>query len=284
MGTTQAATGLSPVHRATVVDNMLSAAARLNLTNDSLFTAVACLDRYLATKPTPLPLLQPTAIACLWVAAKYEQLVVPSVGQFAVLVQSSGGGGGGSSDGSDFSLASAKLAFAKQLLLELEGEMLATLDYRLASIVTVKAFKARLVQRLQAAGGTAKLSRRQLDQLYCLMSYLTEVSLLEYRLLPAPPSQVAAAAFVYAFMLLGLPYGGALAVCGYSQLQLQALLEMFCALHTTLSAALQLRRPYNVTVKYCNAAVQGVAYIPPELRLGAGCAVGAASGHAPAAW
>jgi cyclin A len=255
--TTQAATGVTAVHRATVVDNMVSAAARLALTNDSLFTAVAVLDRYLALKPTPLPLLQPTAIACLWVAAKYEQLVVPPVAQFALLVQGTDAGlsGGGSS------------ALGRQLLVELEADVLAVLEFCLAAIVTVKSFKAALMSRLQGSKAAAGLCRRQLDQLYCMASYLTEVSMLEYRLLCCPPSQVAAAAFVYALMLLGLPYADAVRLTGYTQEGLQALLEMFCALHTTLSAALQLRRPYNVTVKYCSPAVRGVAHIPPELRM-----------------
>lgn len=43
---------------------MIAAAASLGLDNDSLFLAVACLDRFLSKRPTPLHLLQPTGIAC----------------------------------------------------------------------------------------------------------------------------------------------------------------------------------------------------------------------------
>lgn len=250
--TSQCSTGLTPVHRATVVDNMIAAAARLGLNNDSLFTAVACLDRYLAVKPVLLPLLQPTAIACLWVASKYEQLVVPPVMHFAMLVQ-----------GNEHSLNSSSVHLSKQLLVELEAEILTALDYRLAAIVTVKAFKGCLMQQLHSSKAAAAMSRRQLDQLYCMTSYLTEVSLLEYRLLPFKPSQVAAAAFVYAHVLLGLQVGSALQLTGCTLPELTQLLEIFCALHSTLSAALHLGRPYNVTAKYRNPAVCGVANIPP---------------------
>lgn len=248
----QCNTGITPVHRATVVDNMIAAAARLGLNNDSLFTAVAVLDRFLAVKPVLLPLLQPTAIACLWVASKYEQLVVPPVLHFAMLVQ-----------GSESALHSNSVHLSKQMLVELEADILAALDFRLAAIVTVKSFKAWLMQQLHCSKVAAAMSRRQLDQLYCMTSYLTEVSLLEYRLLPYKPSQVAAAAFVYAHVLLGLQVSTALQLTGATLPELTGLLEVFCALHSTLSAALHLGRPYNVTAKYRNPAVCGVANIPP---------------------
>jgi cyclin A len=235
-----------------VVDNMIAAAARLGLNNDSLFTAVAVLDRYLAAKPVLLALLQPTGIACLWVASKYEQLVVPPVLHYAMLVQ-----------GSEQSLHSNSVHLSKQLLVELEAEILQALDYRLAAIVTVKAFKAWLMQQLHCSKAAAAMSRRQLDQLYCMTSYLTEVSLLEYRLLPYKPSQVTSAAFVYAHVLLGLQVGAALKLTRCTLPELTGLLEVFCALHSTLSAALHLGRPYNVTAKYRNPAVCGVASIPP---------------------
>lgn len=249
---TQACTGITPAHRATVVDNMIAAAARLGLNNDSLFTAVGCFDRYLAVKPVPLPLLQPTAIACLWVASKYEQLVVPPVAHFATLVQ-----------GSEHGMQGNCVHLSKQLLVELEAEILAALEFRLAAIVTVKHFKGCLMQQLHRSKAAAVMSRCQLDQLYCMTSYLSEVSLLEYRLLPYKPSQVAAAAFVYAHVLLGLQVGSALQLTGCTLAELAQLLEIFCALHGTLSAALHLSRPYNVTAKYRNPAVCGVANISP---------------------
>ncbi|KAF6263721.1 hypothetical protein COO60DRAFT_340380 [Scenedesmus sp. NREL 46B-D3] len=72
LSSTQAATGITPAQRADVIDNMVEAAASLGLDNDSLFLAIELLDRYLAVRPTELQLLQPTAIACLRIAGKYE--------------------------------------------------------------------------------------------------------------------------------------------------------------------------------------------------------------------
>jgi hypothetical protein len=43
---------------------MISAAAALGLHSEALFTAVSCLDAYLAAQPTNAVLLQPLGIAC----------------------------------------------------------------------------------------------------------------------------------------------------------------------------------------------------------------------------
>lgn len=64
---------LTPHARASAVDWMVDAAWQLGLANDTLFLAVALLDRYLAQQPQgaswPL-LLVPMSAVCLWVAAK----------------------------------------------------------------------------------------------------------------------------------------------------------------------------------------------------------------------
>ncbi|WIA36604.1 hypothetical protein OEZ86_007892 [Tetradesmus obliquus] len=84
---TQAHSGMTPEQRAAAIDTMVAAAAALGLHSESLFTAVACFDAYLAAQPTHVLLLQPLGVACLWLAAKYEQLCVPSVHCFAQFVR-----------------------------------------------------------------------------------------------------------------------------------------------------------------------------------------------------
>jgi len=83
----------------------------------------------------------------------------------------------------------------------LEESVLTALGYRLASIVTTKAYKHGIMQHLCSSHSSAAvkpmpaarglpaspaaavgLSPLQLDQLYCMTSYLTEISLLEYQL------------------------------------------------------------------------------------------------------
>jgi hypothetical protein len=172
---------------------MIAAAAALRLQNDSMFTAVACLDRYLSVVPTQAALLQPAGIACLWLAAKFEEVYNQELLRGINFSRFMLGPGGNL-------LGEAPAAL--QLLVLLEERILTALDYRLASIITVIACKHRIMQQLcnasassavvkhnaclvmvaspAASGGLSKL---QLDQLYCMTSYLTEISLLEYQLL-----------------------------------------------------------------------------------------------------
>lgn len=55
-------------------------------------------------------------------------------------------------------------------------------------------------------------------------------------------------------------------VTGYAFPQLRVTLQYLCALHTTLSQALDNGKPYAVTVKYCSPVVQGVARVAPLLQ------------------
>lgn len=180
--------------RASAVDGMIAAAASLGLCNDALFLGVACLDKYLAAVQITPHLLQPLTIACLWIAAKYENAITPRVEVFASLMVDAAGN----------SLGAA--ATSIKLLVMLEAGVLSTLDFRLASIVTTKQHKHGIFQVLWADPPTAAaaVSMSQQQQLYSLTSYLTEVSLMEVQLLPSPPSQVAAAAYALAQVLLGM--------------------------------------------------------------------------------
>jgi len=149
----------------------------------------------------------------------------------------------------------------------LEESILRTLDYRLAAIVTAIAFKHRIMQQLANNSMYEHLSQQQGDLLYSLTSYLTEVCLLEYKLLPWLPSQLAAAAFAYAHIVLGLDMdpNHLQQVTQHSLVELQRPMEYCCALHTILCRALQQNTPYAVTIKYCHPALHNVASLPCKL-------------------
>lgn len=172
---------------------MISAACSLSLSNDALFLGVACLDRYLAAVHIPLDLLQPVSLACLWAAAKYESAIAPRAAVVANLIMDPIGN------------TVSNAATAIQTLIILEASVLKTLDYRLASVATTKHYKHTILEQMAAASPSKLLGRQQIQQVYNMMSYLTEVSLLEYQLLPYPPSQLAAAAYTLAHVLLGVP-------------------------------------------------------------------------------
>lgn len=125
------------------------------------------------------------------------------------------------------------------------------------------------MQRLCCSSAAAQLTTKQLDQLYCMTSYLTEVALLEYQLLPMLPSELAAAAYAYSHVLLGLPLDVQQLeqLTQHSAADLSRPMEYLCALQATLHGALQLGRPYAVTVKYCDEQVCRVGAVPPIMSL-----------------
>lgn len=264
-----AATSDFAAHRASVVDYLAAATLHLRLARDCLHTGVSLLDRFLAAQPTPLPLLQPAGVACLWIAAKFQQHVVPVAAAFAELMlvprdddstdsSCSGGCGAGGNN--------------KQLLVLLEQAILQVLDYQLVSSTeTSHVFKHRIVLRLCSGGGGgggdggARLPAGQLEQLYCMTSYLTEVALLEHRLVRCPPSQVAAAAFAFAAVLLGVRLSDAQlrALAGHGVDELQGTMQALRALHSALSGALRCGQPCAVTIRYMGEKAAGVASVAP---------------------
>jgi cyclin A len=282
LATTQANSGICAEQRAAAIDTMISAAAALGLHSEALFTAVSCLDAYLAAQPTNAVLLQPLGIACLWLAAKYEQLCVPSVRCFAQFVSMP--------PGAPAELQGSSTA-PQQLLVLLEVRVLRAVDYNLARIVTTKAFVHRIMQLLAAAmqedtaaalaGGSAtntaaaaaaaysqQLQQRrqqQYSQMYWLTSYLAEATLLEYHLLSCKPSELAAAAFAVAQLLLGLKIDDAALECitGHSLASLKNPMQWLVALHAALAAAQTAGRPYAVSEIYSSPAALCVAHVAP---------------------
>jgi cyclin A len=290
LATTQANSGICAEQRAAAIDTMISAAAALGLHSEALFTAVSCLDAYLAAQPTNAVLLQPLGITCLWLAAKYEQLCVPSVRCFAQFVRMP--------SGAPAELQGSSTA-PQQLLVLLEVRVLRAVDYNLARIVTTKAFVHRIMQLLAAAmqedtaaalaGGSAagdaatgtaaaaaaaaaysqqQLQQRrqqQYSQMYWLTSYLAEATLLEYHLLSCKPSELAAAAFAVAQLLLGLKIDDAALECitGHSLASLKNPMQWLVALHAALAAAQSAGRPYAVSEIYSSPAALCVAHVAP---------------------
>lgn len=79
--------GISAGDRASVVDSMTRVATQLQLPSDDLFLAVACLDRFLAAGSLQPCFLDAAALACLWLATKFEHRLGPSALQFLAAAQ-----------------------------------------------------------------------------------------------------------------------------------------------------------------------------------------------------
>ncbi|KAJ7657739.1 g2/mitotic-specific cyclin cdc13 [Mycena polygramma] len=156
--------------RALLNDWLLQVHARFHLLPETLFLAAHLIDRFLSLRtigPTKLQLVGTTA---LLLASKFEETVSPAIQNFVILC-----------DG----------AVAAEDMLAAEQHMLRTLDWDLRYPSPL-----HFLRRISKADGYAPHART-------LGKYLTEITLVEHRLLATPPSLLAAAAMWLARIALG---------------------------------------------------------------------------------
>ncbi|KAJ7484734.1 g2/mitotic-specific cyclin cdc13 [Mycena latifolia] len=128
------------------------------------------IDRFLSARVVSLAKLQLVGVTCMFIAAKFEEVVAPSVTQF---------------------LECADSSYTEAEILQAERYVLKTLDWNLSYPNPV-----HYLRRISKADDY-NLKARTLGK------YLLEIGCLEWRLIAAPPSLLAAAAIWLARMALG---------------------------------------------------------------------------------
>eukprot|EP00775_Hariotina_reticulata_P011080 gene11080-11236_t len=237
---------ITPQIRVSVVDYVTAAAHHLNLPCSCLHRAVAYLDDILAVKHLQLQQSQPVAMACLWVAAKFELgSGIPAAQEFAALVLTP--------DGRVMGVSPS----AKKLLVRLEQHVLRALQYKLAGKLTAADFMQCICAGITSSNYASSSSSdratgyvgQELQHISYMASYLTDMALLEYNLLPCPVSQIAAAAWAYAHALLVVPLNVQLfqTLTGHCLEEVKMAMQHLAALFSTLTTSLELGTPYAVT-------------------------------------
>jgi hypothetical protein len=98
--------------RTILVDWLIDVHAKFALHSETLFKAIFILDRYLSLEKVPRKLLQLLGIASLFMAAKFEEVYPPRLELFLYVCDR---------------------AYSKGQLIEMECDILRTLEYRLVS-------------------------------------------------------------------------------------------------------------------------------------------------------
>jgi cyclin A len=62
-----------------LVDWLVEVVDEFQLSQETLFLAITLLDRFMSVKPVLCCQLQLLGVTCLWVAAKYEEVMPPSL-------------------------------------------------------------------------------------------------------------------------------------------------------------------------------------------------------------
>ncbi|KAL0853963.1 hypothetical protein Bca101_059115 [Brassica carinata] len=160
--------------RGILVDWLVEVSEEYRLVPETLYLTVNYIDRYLSGNLISRQKLQLLGVACMMIAAKYEEICAPQVEEFCYITDNT---------------------YLKDEVLDMESAVLNYLKFEM-SAPTTKCFLRRFVR---AAHGVHEAPLMQLE---CMASYIAELSLLEYTMLSHPPSLVAASAIFLAKYIL----------------------------------------------------------------------------------
>lgn len=151
--------------RCILIDWLVEVHLKFKMVPETIYITVQIIDRYLQVRAVRRSKLQLVGVAALLVAAKYEEIYPPELRELVFITDQ---------------------AYSKAEILEMEADILRTLDYKL-TVPTIHTFLCRYLKAAHAD--------RTMVQLSC---FLTERSLQEYGMLKFTPSQIAATAVLIA--------------------------------------------------------------------------------------
>ncbi|KAF7330516.1 Cyclin N-terminal domain-containing protein [Mycena venus] len=146
--------------RQTLVDWLLQVHLRYHMLPETLWIAVNIVDRFLTHRTVSLIKLQLVGITAMFIAAKYEEILAPSVDEFVYMAEN---------------------GYSKEEILKGERIMLQTLEFRISHYCSPYSWMRKISKADDYDIQTRTLSK-----------FLTEVTLLDYRFLRVKPSLVAA--------------------------------------------------------------------------------------------
>ncbi|KAH7285905.1 hypothetical protein KP509_33G050700 [Ceratopteris richardii] len=152
--------------RGILVDWLVEVAEEYKLVPDTLYLTVSYIDRFLSAKVVNRQRLQLLGVACMLVAAKYEEICAPQVEEFCYITDNT---------------------YCKEEVLDMERQVLNHLHFELTG-PTTKTFLRRFLRAAQPSSKSSTLHMEYMG------NYLAELSLVDYDFLKYLPSMVAASA------------------------------------------------------------------------------------------
>lgn len=155
--------------RGILTDWLIQVHSRFRLLPETLFLCVNIIDRFLSARVVSLVKLQLVGITCMFIASKVEEIISPSAANFLYCADSS---------------------YSEKEILQAERYVLKTLDWNLSYPNPIN-FLRRISKADQYNVQTRTIAK-----------YLMEIQCLEWRLISAPPSVLAAASVWLARLIL----------------------------------------------------------------------------------
>ncbi|KZV68370.1 hypothetical protein PENSPDRAFT_582519 [Peniophora sp. CONT] len=157
--------------RGILTDWLIQVHMRFRLLPETLFLAVNVIDRFLSARVVSLAKLQLVGITCMFIAAKVEEIVSPSAHDF---------------------LRCADSSYTQLEILQAERYILKTLEWNMSYPNPI-----HFLRRASKADGYNV-------QVRTIAKYCMEIACVEWRLIAAPPSLLAAAALWLSRIMLGM--------------------------------------------------------------------------------
>lgn len=146
--------------RTTLIDWLLQVHLRYHMLPETLWIAVNIVDRFLSARVVSLIKLQLVGVTAMFIAAKYEEILAPSVDEFVFMTER---------------------GYTKDEILKGERIILQTLNFDISSYCSPYSWVRKISKADDYDVQTRTLSK-----------YLMEVTLLDHRFLRAKPSLIAA--------------------------------------------------------------------------------------------
>jgi len=164
-------TVIMPKMRSVLVDWLVGVHLQFKLLPETMYTAVAILDRFLqkSLKVVDRNTLQLVGVAAMLIASKYEEIYAPEVKDFVYITDS---------------------AYTEKDILRMELRILEVLNFELG-----RPLPLHFLRRASKAGGVEAST-------HTLAKYAMELSLTDYTMVAEPPSRLAAAALAISIRLL----------------------------------------------------------------------------------
>jgi G2/mitotic-specific cyclin 2 len=157
--------------RQTLVDWLLQVHLRYHMLPETLWIAINIIDRFLSRRTVSLVKLQLVGVTALFIAAKYEEIMAPSIKEFVYMTEN---------------------GYTKEEILKGERIVLQTLEFKVSHYCSPYSWMRKVSKADEYDIQTRTLSK-----------FLTEVTLLDWRFLRVKPSLVAAIGMYTARKMLG---------------------------------------------------------------------------------
>ncbi|XP_040262996.1 G2/mitotic-specific cyclin-B1-like [Bufo bufo] len=147
--------------RAILVDWLVQVQMKFRLLQETIFMTVGIIDRFLQENPVPKNQLQLVGVTAMFLAAKYEEMYPPEIGDFTFVTDHT---------------------YTKVQIREMEMNILRALKFAIG-----RPLPLHFLRR------TSKIGEVTAEQ-HSLAKYLMELVMVDYEMVHYPPSQIAAAA------------------------------------------------------------------------------------------